>query len=291
MAVLPSDPHPSTFRLVAHYSARSHQNKDSKRRSSAVGWLRIEVDLRRVSKGKGGANRVHARQGSRITDRTVGLGDFAPVHSFPSPFDTSLPPDAYDRYEFPRPPRVCRHAEDEPQDDSQPGLQFTYPLPYGAVLRDGGVQFVVFSRSATAMRVLLYDAVNDREPSRVDRVQPQHRPLGRHLERVRSRTSKAGQLYHFQADGPFDPSEGQRFDPQARLIDPYARALAGEFLPADDGIIRPPKCVVVDDHFDWQGDRHLQRPLSEIDHLRDARPRLHAERHRARSSIRARTWA
>ena len=43
------------------------------------------------------------------------------------------------------------------------------------------------------------------------------------------------------------PAQGQRFDPQARLIDPYARALAGELLPANDGIIRPPKCVVVDD--------------------------------------------
>ena len=39
-------------------------------------------------------------------------------------------------------------------------MQFSYPLPYGAVLRDGGVQFVVFSRSATAMRVLLYDDVD-----------------------------------------------------------------------------------------------------------------------------------
>ena len=50
---------------------------------------------------------------------------------------------------------------------------------------------------------------------------------------------------------------------KARLIDPYAKALAGDFLPADDGIIRPPKCVVVDDEFDWQGDRHLRRSLSE----------------------------
>ena len=34
-------------------------------------------------------------------------------------------------------------------------------------------------------------------------------------------------------------------------------------MPAEDGIIRPPKCVVVDDTFDWEGDRHLRRPLSE----------------------------
>ncbi|MBM4090975.1 MAG: glycogen debranching protein GlgX, partial [Planctomycetes bacterium] len=72
-----------------------------------------------------------------------------------------------------------------------------------------------------------------------------------------------GQLYHFQADGPRDPQHGYWFDGRARLIDPYAKALAGEFLPSDDGIIRPPKCVVVDDFFDWGGDRHLRRDLTE----------------------------
>ena len=48
-----------------------------------------------------------------------------------------------------------------------PELQFAYKLPYGAVVSDRGVQFVVFSRSATAMRVLLYDHVDDREPSEI----------------------------------------------------------------------------------------------------------------------------
>ena len=45
-----------------------------------------------------------------------------------------------------------------------PQMQFTYPLPYGANVRDGGVQFSVYSKSATAMRVLLYRHVHDREP-------------------------------------------------------------------------------------------------------------------------------
>jgi len=44
-----------------------------------------------------------------------------------------------------------------------PPLQFSQALPYGAVLHDKGVQFVVYSRSATAMRVLLYDRVDDPE--------------------------------------------------------------------------------------------------------------------------------
>jgi glycogen operon protein len=144
----------------------------------------------------------------------------------------------------------------------QPQLQFNYPLPYGAVLRDGGVQFVVYSRSATAMRVLLYDHVNDREPTRLIEFNPDTDRWG-DIWSVFVPGLKADQLYHFQADGPFEPAQGHRFNPQARLIDPYARALAGRFLSATDGIIRPPKCVVVDDTFDWKGDRHLKRPLSE----------------------------
>jgi glycogen operon protein len=141
-------------------------------------------------------------------------------------------------------------------------FQFAYPLPYGAVLRDGGVQFVVFSRSATSMRVLLYDDVTDREP--VDVVQ-----LDRETDRWGDVWSifvpglAAGQLYHFQADGPFDPVRGHRFQAHARLIDPYAKALAGYFQRADDGVTRPPKCVVIDDEFDWCHDRHLKRDLSE----------------------------
>ena len=144
----------------------------------------------------------------------------------------------------------------------QESLQFRYPLPYGAILHENGVQFVVYSRSATALRVLLYGRAVDREPNRVIDFNPSTDRWG-DIWSMFVPGLKAGQLYHFQADGPFQPEKGHRFDSQARLIDPYARALAGRFLPASDGIVRPPKCVVVDDTFDWKGDRHLRRPLSE----------------------------
>jgi isoamylase len=143
-----------------------------------------------------------------------------------------------------------------------PTVQFNYPLPYGAVLRDGGVQFVVFSKSATAMRVLLYHRTSDRDPYRIVEFNPEADRWG-DIWSVFVPEMKAGQLYHFQAEGPFDPAQGHRFDRLARLIDPYARALAGCYLPSDDGITRPPKCVVVDDSFDWKDDRHMKRLLSE----------------------------
>jgi glycogen operon protein len=143
-----------------------------------------------------------------------------------------------------------------------PELQFTHLLPYGALVHDSGVQFVVFSRSATAMRVLFYENVHDMEPCEVVHFNPQTDRWG-DIWSVFVPHVAPGQLYHLQADGPFDPARGHRFDGRARLIDPYAKALAGSFQPSVDGVIRPPKCVVMDDYFDWEGDRHLRRDLSE----------------------------
>lgn len=143
-----------------------------------------------------------------------------------------------------------------------PVFQFTHALPYGALLHDGGVQFVVYSRSATAMRLLLYDGVTDREPSDIVPFDSDTDRWG-DIWSVFVPSVGPGQLYHLQADGPNDPERGHWHNGQARLIDPYAKALAGYFQKSDDGIIRPPKCVVVDDYFDWEGDRHLRREVSE----------------------------
>ena len=55
---------------------------------------------------------------------------------------------------------------------THPHMQFTHVLPYGAILHENGVQFVVFSRSATAMRLLMYENVDDTEPSEVVHFDP-----------------------------------------------------------------------------------------------------------------------
>ncbi|MFM9009505.1 MAG: glycogen debranching protein GlgX, partial [Planctomycetota bacterium] len=159
----------------------------------------------------------------------------------------------------PRKPTARRRTAARPK---PPPLQFSQPLPYGAILRDGGVQFVVYSRSATALRILLYDSVSAVEPAEVIGLDPANDRWG-DIWSVFVPGLSAGQLYHVQADGPFDPERGPRFDGGAKLIDPYAKALAGEFSLDEDGRLLPPKCVVVDDAFDWQGDRHLCRGLAD----------------------------
>ncbi len=143
-----------------------------------------------------------------------------------------------------------------------PELQFTHFLPYGALVHDGGVQFNVFSRSAHAVRLLLYDRVNQREPAEIIEFEPETDRWG-DVWSVFVPGLGPGQLYHFQADGPHDPASGHWFDGRARLVDPYAKALAGCFQKSTDGVLRPPKCVVVDDYYDWEGDRHIRRDLSD----------------------------
>ena len=79
--------------------------------------------------------------------------------------------------------------------------------------------------------------------------------------------------------GPYEPEHGLRFNPFKLLIDPYAKAIEGpvdfgaaNVLPYvdddlemddEDDVLAIPKCVVVDERFDWEGDRPPQRPWSE----------------------------
>ncbi|MCA9152972.1 MAG: hypothetical protein KDA92_26900, partial [Planctomycetales bacterium] len=96
-----------------------------------------------------------------------------------------------------------------------PELQFTHLLPYGALIHDQGVQFVVFSRTARAMRLLFYDNVDDLEPREIIPFDPSTDRWG-DIWSIFVPDIGPGQLYHFQADGPFDPAAGHRFDGRAR---------------------------------------------------------------------------
>jgi len=112
------------------------------------------------------------------------------------------------------------------------------------------------------MNLLLYDHVDDLEPAEVIELDSDSDRLG-DAWRYFVRGIGHGQLYHLQADGPHEPERGYRFDGTARLIDPYTQALAGDFQAADDGVIRPPKCVVIDNDFNWDGDRSLRYELAD----------------------------
>ena len=89
-----------------------------------------------------------------------------------------------------------------------------------------------------------------------------------------------GQRYGYRVDGPWDPKAGHRFNPAKLLIDPYAKAIEGpigfgrarilayapgqeDVRDAEDSAPAIPRCVVIDDTFDWEGDVRLNRPWAE----------------------------
>jgi len=97
--------------------------------------------------------------------------------------------------------------------------------PLGPTIVQGGVNFSIFSRGATAVDLLFFDSENDGEPSRVISMDP---AVNRsyHYWHVFVPGAQHGQIYGLRAHGPFDPSSGSRFDPSKLLLDPYGRAVA-----------------------------------------------------------------
>ena len=88
-----------------------------------------------------------------------------------------------------------------------------------------------------------------------------------------------GQRYGFRVHGPWDPPAGVRCNPAKLLLDPYARAVAGDVHwdpavyghaaddpnRADDSDSAPyvPRSVLVASDFDWGDDRPPGRPMAD----------------------------
>lgn len=144
--------------------------------------------------------------------------------------------------------------------------------PLGATWDGRGVNFALFSQHATAVDLCLFDEAGNETRLRVP-----WRSL--HVWHVYVVGLGPGQRYGWRVHGPFAPREGQRFNANKLLVDPYTRALDGRFdshgpvygYPMeravddlvfderDDGASKP-KSVVVDDAFDWSGDRSPRVP-------------------------------
>ena len=81
-----------------------------------------------------------------------------------------------------------------------PTLQFAYQPPFGATLQDTGVQFSVFSRSATELCDYCFTTkVNDREPAEIIEFDRDSDRWGDVWSLDGSRNRRRDQLYHFQA--------------------------------------------------------------------------------------------
>jgi isoamylase len=156
--------------------------------------------------------------------------------------------------------------------DTWPGS----PFPLGAHWDGSGVNFSVFSETAERVELCLFD-----EGDNEQRIE------------LAERTSfnwhcyvpglGPGTRYAYRVHGPYAPEEGHRFNATKLVVDPYAKAIEGGFdyhaanvlpyVPGDeDADLEPddeddaaavPKCIVVDESFDWEDVRPPKRPWSE----------------------------
>jgi isoamylase len=153
-----------------------------------------------------------------------------------------------------------------------------YPNPLGATWMGNGVNFAIFSEHATGIELCLFGGVN--HPKEDVRI-----PLKERTDQVWHvflPDARPGQLYGFRVSGPYDPERGLRFNSSKLLLDPYAKAIAGNVSWADemfgyiigdekedlsqdfrDNAWGVPKSVVIDSEFDWRGDKAPGIPLHE----------------------------
>ncbi len=150
-----------------------------------------------------------------------------------------------------------------------------YPYPLGATWLGDGVNFAIFSETAASVDLCLFDNLD--APQENIRI-----PMTEHTDQVWHvflPDVRPGQLYGFRVYGPYDPERGMRFNSSKLLIDPYAKAIAGNVNWADemfgyvvggkedlardfrDDAWGMPKAVVIDHAFDWHDDKRLGTPL------------------------------
>ncbi len=153
-------------------------------------------------------------------------------------------------------------------DTSRFRLREGLPHPLGATWDGKGINFALFSANATKVEVCLFDAANGRETARVELPEYTDEIWHGYLPDI-----GPGTYYGYRVHGPYAPEEGHRFNANKLLLDPYARAHAGELKWNDacfgytigaegedltfdtrDSAPFMPKCVVVDPNFDWQGE-------------------------------------
>lgn len=96
--------------------------------------------------------------------------------------------------------------------------------PLCATVLDGGVNFSLFTRTATGVELLLFDREDDAAPSRVVRIDPETTRTCHYWHTFVSGVI-SGQIHDYRVEGPSAVASGLRFDPTKVLLDPYARAV------------------------------------------------------------------
>jgi glycogen operon protein len=139
--------------------------------------------------------------------------------------------------------------------------------PLGASLVEGGVNFSLFSRTASGVELLLFDREDGARPARAIRFDPSSNRTY-HYWHIFVPNVAPGQIYGYRIEGPSNPANGLRFDSAKILLDPYGR---GVVVPKNydrdaahgecNNDATAMKSVVADPGaYDWEGDAPLRRP-------------------------------
>jgi isoamylase len=147
------------------------------------------------------------------------------------------------------------------------------PYPLGATSYRRGTNFSIFSENATRVDVCFFDP----DGTQTDCITLRERTAYAWHGFVNG--IKPGQLYGYRVDGTWDPQFGLRFNFNKLLVDPYAKAIAGNVdwkqpifgydvasgdtdnMSTEDDAHGVPKSVVIDTRFDWGGDSRPDTPL------------------------------
>ncbi len=163
-----------------------------------------------------------------------------------------------------------KHSADIP---SQTGVvRLPFPVPFGACADGYGVSFTLFSRHATRVWLMLFDAPDADKPDREIELNPQPHRIG-DVWHVRVPDARPGQFYLYRLDGTPPKTYRGKYDPKQWVLDPYAQAVSGSPQWGDPFGMKPgtfprngarfPKGVIVDHAFDWEDDSPPRIPLAD----------------------------
>jgi glycogen operon protein len=149
------------------------------------------------------------------------------------------------------------------------------PYPLGATWDGKGVNFALFSESASKVELCLFDSIDaGQEAQRVELTERTDQVWHAYLPEA-----LPGQLYGYRVHGPYQPSQGHRFNPHKIVLDPYAKSIGRELRWADevfgyrmgdpaadlalderDSAPYAPLAVVIDPAFTWGDDKPPRTP-------------------------------
>ena len=160
---------------------------------------------------------------------------------------------------------------------SQFEMSAGYSHSLGATWDGAGVNFALFSAHAERVELCIYDTAGKWERERITLPECTDQVWHGYVAGV-----LPGDCYGYRVYGPYEPSQGHRFNPNKLLVDPYAKRLKGSLKWSDahlgyrsgspredlsfdrrDNAKSMLKSVVVDTAYTWGDDKAPRIPASD----------------------------